>query len=71
MTQSNDPIVIVSSVRTPIGHFGGVFKNFSTTQLGAAAIKAAIERVKLKPDDIQEVLMGCVLPAGGDDDLNS
>jgi acetyl-CoA C-acetyltransferase len=64
MNHVNDPIVIVSAVRTPMGHFGGDFKNFTTIQLGAAAIKAAIERAKLKPTDIQEVLMGCVLPAG-------
>jgi acetyl-CoA C-acetyltransferase len=64
MNQNNDPIVIVSSLRTPIGHFGGVFKDCSTIELGAAAIKAAIERAQLKPADIQEVLMGCVLPAG-------
>ena len=63
MTHSSPPIVIVSAVRTAIGHFGGVFKNFTTIDLGAAAIKAVIERVKLKPEDIQEVLMGCVLPA--------
>lgn len=60
----NDPVVIVSAVRTPIGHFGGNFKNFSTTDLGSAAIKAVIERVRLQSQDIQEVLMGCVLPAG-------
>jgi acetyl-CoA C-acetyltransferase len=64
MIHNNDLIVIVSAIRTPIGHFGGVFKNCSTIELGAAAIKAAIQRVKLKPEDIQEVLMGCVLPAG-------
>jgi acetyl-CoA C-acetyltransferase len=64
MDQNNDPIVIVSAVRTPIGHFGGFFKECSTIELGAAAIKAVIERAQLKPADIQEVLMGCVLPAG-------
>ncbi len=64
MMRNNDPIVIVSSIRTPIGHFGGNFKSVTTIQLGAAAIKAALEKSRLKPDDIQEVLMGCVLPAG-------
>lgn len=64
MTNINDPVVIVSAVRTAIGHFGGVFKNVSTIKLGATAIKSAIERAGLHPEDIQEVLMGCVLPAG-------
>ncbi len=61
---SNDPIVIVGAARTPMGHFGGYFKDLPASQLGAAAIKAAIERANLSPADIQEVLMGCVLQAG-------
>jgi acetyl-CoA C-acetyltransferase len=59
-----DPIVIVSCARTPMGAFQGELKDFSASQLGAAAIRAAVERAKLKPDQIQEVVMGCVLPAG-------
>jgi acetyl-CoA C-acetyltransferase len=60
----NDPIVIVSAARTPMGAFQGELKNFTAPELGAAAIRAAIERAKIKAEDVQEVLMGCVLPAG-------
>jgi acetyl-CoA C-acetyltransferase len=59
-----DPIVIVSAARTPTGAFQGELKGFAAPELGAAAIRAAVERAKLKPEDVQEVLMGCVLPAG-------
>lgn len=59
-----DSIVIVSIARTPQGNLLGALKDVSATQLGSIAIKAAIERAHLKPDAIQEVLMGCVLPAG-------
>ena len=61
---TNDPIVIVSAARTPMGGFQGELKGFAAPELGAAAIRAAVERAKLKPEDVQEVLMGCVLPAG-------
>ncbi len=60
----NDPVVIVSAVRTPLGAFQGELKDFAAPQLGAAAIRAAVERAKLKPEQVQEVIMGCVLPAG-------
>jgi len=60
----SDPIVIVGCARTPLGAFQGELKNFTAPELGAAAIRAAVERAKLRPDDLQEVLMGCVLPAG-------
>lgn len=59
-----DPIVIVSIARTPQGNLLGALKDISTIQLGSIVIKAAIERAALKPEDIQEVIMGCVLPAG-------
>src|SRR5947207_15661607 len=59
-----DPIVIVSAARTPMGAFQGELKGFAAPELGAAAIRAAIERAKIKAEDVQEVLMGCVLPAG-------
>jgi len=59
-----DPIVIVSAARSPMGAFQGELKSFTAPELGAAAIRAAVERAKLKPEDVQEVLMGCVLPAG-------
>jgi len=59
-----DPIMIVSAARTPMGGFQGELKSFSAPELGAAAIRAAVERAKLNPEDVQEVIMGCVLPAG-------
>src|SRR5712691_11687291 len=59
-----DPIVITSAVRTAIGGFQGVFAPLTAPQLGSAAITAAVSRAGLKPDDVSEVLMGCVLPAG-------
>jgi acetyl-CoA C-acetyltransferase len=59
-----DPIVIVAAARTPMGAFQGELKAFTAPQLGAAAIRAAVERAKLRPEEVSEVLMGCVLPAG-------
>jgi len=59
-----DPIVIVSCARTPMGGFQGELKGFSAPELGAAAIRAALERARLKADAVEEVIMGCVLPAG-------
>ncbi len=56
-------VYIVSSVRTPIGSFGGLLKDFSATRLGAIAIRAALERIHLSPETIHEVLMGSVLQA--------
>jgi len=60
----SDPIVIVSAARTPMGAFQGELKGFTAPELGAAAIRAAVERAKLKPEEIGEAIMGCVLPAG-------
>src|SRR5690349_2307542 len=59
-----DPIVIVGAVRTPMGAFQGELKDFVAPELGGVAIRAAVERAGLQPADIQEVIMGCVLPAG-------
>ncbi len=59
-----DPIVIVSVARTPMGAFQGELKGFAAPELGAAAIRAAVERAKIRPEEVQEVIMGCVLPAG-------
>jgi acetyl-CoA C-acetyltransferase len=59
-----DPIVIVSAARTPMGAFQGELKGFAAPELGAAAIRAAVERAKIRPDEVEEVIMGCVLPAG-------
>ncbi|MFJ2356786.1 MULTISPECIES: acetyl-CoA C-acyltransferase [Pseudomonas] len=64
MSLSNDPIVIVSAVRTPMGGFQGELKSLTAPQLGAAAIKAAVERAGVASDAVDEVLFGCVLPAG-------
>ncbi|WP_250501650.1 acetyl-CoA C-acetyltransferase [Caballeronia sp. AZ7_KS35] len=60
----NDPIVIVSAARTPMAAFQGDFASLTAPQLGAAAVKAAVERAGLKPEQIDEAIMGCVLPAG-------
>jgi acetyl-CoA C-acetyltransferase len=56
-------VYIVSAVRTPIGSFGGALKDVPATRLGAAAIKAAVEKAGIQPDQIDEVLMGCVIQA--------
>src|ERR1700750_1757560 len=56
-------VVIVSAARTPIGSFGGSLSPFSATQLGSFAVKAAVEKTGLKPEQIQEVYMGNVMSA--------
>ncbi len=56
-------VVIVSAVRTPIGSFGGSLADVPATQLGAAAVKAAVEKAGIKPEDVNEVIMGSVLQA--------
>ena len=60
----SDPIVFVSAARTPMGAFQGELKGFAAPELGAAAIRAAVERAKIGADEVGEVIMGCVLPAG-------
>jgi len=60
----NDPIVIVSAVRTPMGGFLGDFKDVNAATLGAAAIRAAVERARLGAEDVDEAVLGCVLAAG-------
>ena len=57
-------IVIVSGARTPMGGFQGSLSSIAAVDLGAAAIRAAAERSGIAPTDVQEVIMGCVLPAG-------
>jgi acetyl-CoA C-acetyltransferase len=64
MTQASDPVVIASYARTPMGGFQGVLSGVKATDLGAAAVKAAVERAGAAPDAVQQILMGCVLPAG-------
>jgi acetyl-CoA C-acetyltransferase len=56
--------VIVSAVRTPVGTFGGYFKDVPAPELGSHAIRAALERAQVSPEEVQEVLLGCVLQAG-------
>jgi len=56
-------VYIISAVRTPIGSFGGALKDFPATQLGAVVIKAAVEKAGIKPAQVQDVLMGCVIQA--------
>lgn len=60
----NDPIVIVSAARTPMGAMMGSLSGLAANELGATAIRAAVERAGIKPDDVQEVIMGNVLQAG-------
>jgi acetyl-CoA C-acetyltransferase len=60
----SDPIVIVSVARTPLGAFQGDFNSLTAPQLGAVAIKAAVERAGIKPDQVEEVIFGNVLQAG-------
>ncbi len=60
----NDDVVILSATRTPIGSFGGVFKDVSAVELGAIAIREAIARAGIQPHDAGDVVMGCVLQAG-------
>src|SRR3989475_1966956 len=59
-----DPIVIVSAARTPMGALQGELKGFAAPELGAAAIRAAVERARFSPKEVQEVIMGCVLSPG-------
>ncbi len=61
---SHDPVVIVGAARTPMGGLMGDFAALSAPQLGAVAIEAAVGRAGLPKDAVEEVLMGCVLPAG-------
>jgi len=61
---TNDPIVIVGAARTPMGGFQGDFASLAASDLGAVAIKAAVERAKVAPSDVDKVIFGCVLPAG-------
>src|ERR1700726_1419487 len=64
MATASDPVVIVSAARTPLGRFMGDLSPFSAHKLGSHVIGAAVERAKLAPERIDEVFMGCVLPAG-------
>ncbi len=61
---SSDQIVILSAARTPMGSMQGALADASATDLGATAVKAAVERAGVKGDEIDRIYMGCVLPAG-------
>jgi acetyl-CoA C-acetyltransferase len=61
---ASDPIVILSYARTPMGAMQGSLADVSATDLGATAVKAAVERAGVSPDAIERIYMGCVLPAG-------
>ena len=61
---NEDPIVIAGAARTPVGAFQGTLETSSASDLGATAISAAVERSGIKTDNIDEVIMGCVLAAG-------
>jgi acetyl-CoA C-acetyltransferase len=61
---ANDPIVVLSYARTPMGGLSGAFADISATDLGATAVRAAVDRAGVKGEDIERIYMGCVLPAG-------
>src|ERR1043165_3631457 len=58
------PAVIVSAVRTPVGKLLGALKNFKATDLGAIVVREVVKRAGVKPEDVDEVIMGCVIQAG-------
>ena len=60
----SDPVVIAAYARTPMGGFQGALSGAKATELGAAAVKAALERAGLAPEKVEQIFMGCVLPAG-------
>ncbi|MFZ3025219.1 acetyl-CoA C-acyltransferase [Pseudomonas sp.] len=64
MNMNTDPVVVVSAMRTPMGGFLGDFAGLSAAELGAVAIRAALQRAGLQADVVEQVLMGCVLQAG-------
>ena len=59
-----DPVVVVDGARTPIGTYGGLFKDTPTSELGAVAVRAAIERASVDPSEVDEVVLGCVGQVG-------
>ena len=64
MTANSDPVVILSYARTPMGSFQGCLAGAAATELGAAAVRAAVERAGVSGDQVDKIFMGCVLPAG-------
>src|SRR5258705_9566697 len=63
MSELNEA-VIISAVRTPVAKFFGSLKGFSATELGAIAVREAVKRAGIKPEEVDEVIMGCVIQAG-------
>jgi acetyl-CoA C-acetyltransferase len=61
---AHDPVVIASYARTPMGGFQGALGAVKATDLGATAVKAAVERAGVKPEAVEQIIMGCVLPGG-------
>ncbi|MDB5696894.1 MAG: thlA [Sphingomonas bacterium] len=61
---TTDPVVILSYARTPMGAFQGALSGATATELGATAVRAAVERAGVAPDQVDKIFMGCVLPAG-------
>ncbi len=61
---STNDVVIISGCRTPIGTFGGAFKDVSAVELGAIAAREAVRRAGLRPDQVDELILGCILQAG-------
>jgi acetyl-CoA C-acetyltransferase len=61
---SKDDVVILSGCRTPIGSFGGAFKDVSAVELGTIAVREAVKRAGIRPDQVDEVILGCILQAG-------
>ena len=57
-------VVIISAARTPVGKFLGSLKGFSATELGAIVVRESVKRAGIKPEDVAEVIMGCVIQAG-------
>ena len=57
-------VVILSGCRTAIGTFGGVFKDVSAVELGTVAVREAVRRSGVRPDQVDEVILGCILQAG-------
>src|SRR6267378_533660 len=56
--------VIISAARTPVGKFQGSLKGFAATELGALVVRECVKRAGVKPEDVDEVIMGCVIQAG-------
>src|SRR4029078_5211345 len=56
--------VIISAARTPVGKFLGTLKNFKAPELGSIVVRESVKRAGIKPEDVDEVIMGCVIQAG-------